>query len=117
MSNVFGARLRALRRARDMSQDELAAKVGTSKQVISRYEIGMRIPKITTASSFANALGVQVDYLLGNTDNPNAPEVNSSDVTRYDEIVAIERASLRMSSDERKRMLNLVKAAFENAFE
>jgi transcriptional regulator with XRE-family HTH domain len=118
-ATVFGARLRACRRERDMSQDELAQKMGTSKQVISRYEIGMRVPKITVASEFARILGVPVDYLLGNTDDRRVPEEfgDIRGVRRYDEIVAIERAALRMSDVERRRMLNMVRAAFDYAFD
>ena len=36
----FGDRLRAIRKEKGMSQDEFAKLLGTSKQVLSRYEIG-----------------------------------------------------------------------------
>ena len=51
-----------------MSQEELAALLGTSKQVISRYETGQRSPKITVASEYAAKLGVPISALEGVTD-------------------------------------------------
>ena len=61
----FGARLRQIRKERGETQDEFAAIIETSKQVLSRYESGQRIPKISLAEKYAKALGVSVDYLMG----------------------------------------------------
>ncbi len=58
----FGARLRQIRKELGESQDEFAARIGTSKQVLSRYEIGQRVPKISLAEKYAKSLGVTVDY-------------------------------------------------------
>lgn len=40
----FGDILRQIRAERGLSQDELAALLGTTKQVISRYETKKRVP-------------------------------------------------------------------------
>ena len=61
----FGARLRQIRKELGEMQDEFAARIGTSKQVLSRYESGQRIPKISLAEKYSKALGVSVDYLMG----------------------------------------------------
>lgn len=61
----FGARLRQIRKELGETQDEFAARIGTSKQVLSRYESGQRIPKISLAEKYSRALGVSVDYLMG----------------------------------------------------
>ena len=45
MERTFGQNLRALRAERGFSQEELAALLGTTKQVVSRYENGQRTPK------------------------------------------------------------------------
>lgn len=65
MIEKFGDRLKRLRTSKKLSQDELAEMLNTSKQVISRYENNQRTPKITTASEYAQALGVSLNYLLG----------------------------------------------------
>ena len=64
-STSFGARLRQIRKELGETQDEFAARIGTSKQVLSRYESGQRIPKISLAEKYSKALGVSVDYLMG----------------------------------------------------
>lgn len=64
---TFGERLRAIRKEKGMSQDEFATLLGTSKQVLSRYEIGLRIPKITQVQQYAGRLNVSADYLMGDS--------------------------------------------------
>lgn len=64
----FGARLRQIRKELGETQDEFAARIGTSKQVLSRYEKGDRIPKVSLLDAYARSLHVSVDYLMGNTD-------------------------------------------------
>ena len=36
---TFGQRMRQIRKSRGLSQDEFAAMLGTSKQILSRYEL------------------------------------------------------------------------------
>ena len=62
---TFGERLRQIRKEMDMTQDQFAEIIGTSKQVLSRYEVGQRIPKISQVEKYAAALDVSVDYLMG----------------------------------------------------
>lgn len=65
MNNEFGKRLKHIREGRNMSQDEFANLLGTSKQVISRYETAQRTPKITTVYEYAQKLGVSLEELIG----------------------------------------------------
>lgn len=66
----FGENLKAIRIARGMSQDEFAELLGTSKQVISRYENSQRSPKITVAAKYADVLGVSLAVLNGESAPP-----------------------------------------------
>ena len=59
----FGDKLKRLRLASGLTQDELAAKLGTSKQSISRYENSEREPNIRTAKAIASALNVSLEEL------------------------------------------------------
>ena len=64
-ASVFGERLTALRKARGLTQVELARKIGSSQRAISRYEtIADRAPAPVLAK-LALALGVSTDELLG----------------------------------------------------
>ncbi len=70
----FGDILKQLRRQRGLSQDELAALLGTTKQVISRYETKQRVPRLSVVSQFAAKLGVPLSQLSGEPDEP-VPEI------------------------------------------
>lgn len=58
----FCEKLKLLRTERGMNQTEFAKFLGTSKQVISRYEKGENTPKITTVLEYATRLGVPLSY-------------------------------------------------------
>ncbi|MDO5299362.1 MAG: XRE family transcriptional regulator [Clostridia bacterium] len=61
----FGDILKQLRKERGLSQDELAALLGTTKQVISRYETKQRVPRLSVVAGFAQKLGVPLSSLSG----------------------------------------------------
>lgn len=61
---TFGKKLKQIRLERGLSQDEFANILGTSKQVISRYETEQRTPKITVAQDYAKRLGLPFNYLI-----------------------------------------------------
>lgn len=62
--STFGKRLKQIRKERHLTQSQLAEMLGTTKQVISRYEHGDSNPKIELVCKYAEILGVAVDYLL-----------------------------------------------------
>lgn len=61
----IGGRLRRLRKAKRMTQEELAEIVGVSNVMISSYELSTRQPAYDILIRFARFFGVSVDYLLG----------------------------------------------------
>lgn len=81
---TFGEKLKALRLEKGLSQDQLAEVLGTSKQVISRYETNQRTPKITVAQQYADRLGVSLGSLIDNSIDYNGlqpPSVTEEVVT------------------------------------
>ncbi len=62
---AFGIRMRQIRKERGLTLDEFAELLGTSKQVLSRYEMGQCDTKISQVTKFAKILNMSVDYLLG----------------------------------------------------
>ena len=72
VNQPFGYRLKQMRMERKMTLEEMGKVLGTSKQVLSRYENGQRVPKITTAKLYAERLGVELRYLLGESEQPRA---------------------------------------------
>lgn len=82
MNNEFGKRLKQIRESRNMSQDELANLLGTSKQVISRYETAQRTPKITTVYEYAQKLGVSIEQLTGYTVDRDGVKYSGSHISQ-----------------------------------
>jgi len=62
---TFGKRLRQIRKEMGLTQDEFADILGASKQILSRYELEQRSPRIEQVRKYAERLQVSVDYLLG----------------------------------------------------
>lgn len=60
----FGERLREIRKEKGLTQEAFAQLLGTSKQVLSRYETGQRSPKISQVQEYAKKLGVSAEYLM-----------------------------------------------------
>lgn len=63
MQNLKKARL-----AKGWTQKELAERVGTNQNNISRYETGQRQLKMPEWPKYAICLGVTIDYLIGKDD-------------------------------------------------
>lgn len=64
---TFGEKLRKIRTDRNLTLEELGRILDTSKQVLSRYENGLRTPKITVAKKYAEILGIPLNYLIDNS--------------------------------------------------
>ncbi|RMD69285.1 MAG: XRE family transcriptional regulator [Gammaproteobacteria bacterium] len=65
MNDDVGKRIRALRRARRLSQRELSRLTGLAQGTISRIEQGEQIPSMDTVRRIAAALGVPVAEIVG----------------------------------------------------
>ena len=61
-----GETLRKLRKDKGLTQQQLADRLGLSKQAISKFEQGISY-SLETAQSFANFFNVDLDYLAANT--------------------------------------------------
>lgn len=67
----IGKRILKLRKDLNLSQKELADKVGITEASLSRYENNLREPKAEIIAKISEVLGCSTDYLLGRTDNKN----------------------------------------------
>ena len=64
MADTVGQRIRRARKARNMSQMELAKRVGTVYQRVSGWERGEVAPGMASLKRLAEALGVSLDWLI-----------------------------------------------------
>lgn len=102
-------RLRELRKAKGLTLEEVASKLGLRNQYISNYELGRRNPDYDTLKKFADFYGVTTDYLLEH-DIPQNEEME-------EDIRAIARDMQNMTLQDRQLLKNLVKSMAEKGGE
>lgn len=56
--------LKAARKAQDMTQEDLAARIGTKKSNISRFESGRYNPSLDFVIKIAGSLGKQIQIFV-----------------------------------------------------
>ena len=68
------------RKLKGLSQEELAERLGVSRQAVSKWETGEALPEITKLKGLADVFGVTTDFLLNdNEDVFMRQEVKASD--------------------------------------
>ncbi len=63
-SKRLGENLREIRVSKNITQSELAEKLGADKSFVSNIENGKTNPTLSTITSLAKALGVSANELL-----------------------------------------------------
>lgn len=61
----LGHKLKTLRLQNDLTQAQLAQKLGLTKSVVSAYETGLRLPSYDVLIHLAKIFDVSTDYLFG----------------------------------------------------
>jgi transcriptional regulator with XRE-family HTH domain len=64
VSELLGRRLRALRRLKRLTQQDLAAEVGISVSMLSTIERGVKYPRVDLIKKFARVLDVPLEDLF-----------------------------------------------------
>ena len=68
---TFGERITYARKQKKMTQSDLGKVVGTSGDIIGKYERDEIKPSIDTAAKIADALNVTIDYLVKDAEYQN----------------------------------------------
>ncbi|WP_243299104.1 LexA family protein [Bacillus litorisediminis] len=71
---MFGKKLRELRKLEGWKQEEVAKKIGVTKQTYSHYENETRTPSLGTIRKLAEVYGVDLDTVFGTDDSPEIKE-------------------------------------------
>ena len=66
MKDIFANRIKHYRRKEDLTQEELAIKIGISPQSVSKWERGEGFPDVSLLPVIANFFKITIDELLGN---------------------------------------------------
>jgi transcriptional regulator with XRE-family HTH domain len=69
LGSRFGKRLRELRLARNLSQEELAFKVGVHRTYLGGIERGERNPSLRNLAAIADGLGISLSELFSHLED------------------------------------------------
>ena len=90
---TFSEKLTGLRRKSGMSQEQLADRLGVTRQSVSKWEGGTAMPELVKLISLSELFGVSVDYLVKDwmeePDNPcgGSGEISSKQAERLEKKV------------------------------
>lgn len=113
-------RIKETRELRGISQSKLAEKLRLTQQAISHYENGTRTPDSYTWKQFSDHLQRHVDYLKGETDDPEGWDIweNESGFSKEEiqnEIKRMEQANHTAGFETRSRGgQDLIRQAIKN---
>ncbi|MBE6699243.1 MAG: helix-turn-helix transcriptional regulator [Ruminococcaceae bacterium] len=96
----FGSTLKKLRLQENLTQQELANRLGVTKSVVSYYELQERYPSPEILTKLASVFHVTTDYLLG------LEQTEAVDLAGLDEedIITVKRliSSLRAKNKQKQ---------------
>ncbi|MBQ9120384.1 MAG: FHIPEP family type III secretion protein [Lachnospiraceae bacterium] len=72
----FGTRISQCRQNKNMTQEELARRLGVTPQALSKWECGRSLPDLSMLAEVCNVLEVSADYLIGRQAEQKAAEEN-----------------------------------------
>ena len=79
---TFSEKLMDLRRKFGMSQEQLADRLGVTRQSVSKWESGTAMPELVKLISLSDIFGVSVDYLVKDwMDSPEEPGSRGEDLS------------------------------------
>lgn len=85
----LAGRLALARKARGISRQQAAARLGFDRATIFGYESGRRQPSLDTLVEMAKYYQVTTDYLLGLNDNADSIDLNGLDQEEQNLISAL----------------------------
>jgi len=85
---TFGERITYARKQKKMTQNALGKAVGTSGDIIGKYERNEIKPSIDTAARIADALSVTIDYLVKDGEYQN---IDNETLKRMKELQKLSR--------------------------
>lgn len=76
----LGKRIKKARVLSDMSQEELAKKLGFTNKTVSAYETGRAIPPVPTLQKIAEVTNTTLEYLVNGSDAKKPENKPQSDI-------------------------------------
>ena len=104
-----GERIREVRKARGLNQDQLAELASLNRVTVAKYESGRIEPGAQALARIADALDVSVDALLGRSE-----EIPIIERPKTVEARIVSGGMDKLPKEQREQLLRLIRAMYEN---
>ena len=101
---MLSENIKAFRRSKGLSQEELALKLNVVRQTVSKWEQGLSVPDSDLLIKLSEALEVPVSTLLGETVN----ESRADDIKKLSEKLEVINLQLARRKESRRKALHIV---------
>lgn len=108
LANI-GTRIKALRQALDLTQEQFASQIGLSRNYIAMIEIGQRDPSKRSISDICRVFGVDLIWLRTGAGEMFKPR------TREEELAEI-FARVQIEDDDKSRLIRAMAQLPDEAF-
>ena len=99
---MLNENIKAIRRSKGLSQQELAVKLNVVRQTVSKWELGLSVPDSDMLISISEELETSVSTLLGeNVAEPEADDLKA--ISAKLEVINMQLAQIK---NQRKRILH-----------
>lgn len=99
---MLNENIQSLRKEAGLTQEQLAGKLGVTRQTVSKWENGASVPDADILSQMASVLDVSVSELLGMS-------VETSSKEDYAKILTVLNEGLAEKNQHRKTLIKIVK--------
>lgn len=107
---MIGEQIKTARKAKGISQEELAVRLGVVRQTVSKWENGMSVPDADVLIKIAELLDVPVSQLLGIEPESGSVQDMAGELARLNKELAakIQKEKLRAELDKKRGVILLL---------
>lgn len=107
---MIGEQIKTARKAKGVSQEELAVRLGVVRQTVSKWENGMSVPDADVLIQIAELLDVPVSQLLGMEPESGSVQDMAGELARLNKELAakIQKEKLRAELDKKRGVILLL---------
>ena len=102
---MLNENIRALRKAKGLSQEDLAVRLNVVRQTVSKWEQGLSVPDADLLIALSETLGTPVSVLLGESVTEPAAEPSADDVRALAEKLETVNLLLARQKERRRKWL------------
>lgn len=73
-------RIKLLREEKNLTQQDLADKLGGAKSTIAMYESGSRKPSLDVLNKLSEIFECSIDYIIGKSDTRNSSSIDNNKI-------------------------------------